>query len=455
LTLAIVLTVEERDRQYRSCLANARGVLHLGAHLGQEAEIYAAEAKQVVWVEALPHIHARLVERLGAFPRQMGLCGLLGAIDDESREFHISNNGEGVSSSLFAFGDHAVGKNSLWPDLGLAMVAKLTLPTVRLDTLLRRNAIDHAEYDFWVLDLQGAELLALQGAGDALASCVAIFCEVSVVEVYKGGARWHEVRAWLSRAGFVPQWQPSGGHDDVLFIKANTVDVAASFHSEHYLRHNQRRLEHLSSLGLPLHDREVLEVGAGIGDHTSFYLDRGCRVLSTDARPENVDYLLRRYREDARVTTRVLDMERPEPLGRCFDLIHCYGLLYHVTDPGRVLSYLADHCQGTLVLETCVTCGDELDVNPVAESRHDVTQAFHGTGCRPTRQWVWNCLSALFAHVYATRTQPAHEEFPLIWPDSLDANAVTFTRAVFVASRTSLSTNANLLGYLPTQHDRI
>lgn len=455
MMLANVLTIEERDRQYQNCLANARGVLHLGAHLGQEAEIYAAEGKPVVWVEALPHIHARLVERLRAFPRQIGLCGLLGAADNESREFHISNNGEGVSSSLFAFGDHAVGRNSLWPDLGLAMVAKLTLPTIRLDTLLHRNGVDHAEYDFWVLDLQGAELLALQGAGDALASCAAIFCEVSLVEVYQGGARWHELCEWLERAGFVPQWQPSGGHDDVLFKRAKAVDVAASFHSEHYLRHNQRRLEHLSSLGLPLHDREVLEVGAGIGDHTSFYLDRGCRVLSTDARPENAEHLRRRFCDDARVTTRVLDMERPEPLGRRFDLIHCYGLLYHVADPGRVLSYLADHCQGILVLETCVSCGDELDVNPVSEPRNDVTQALHGTGCRPTRQWVWRGLSALFTHVYATRTQPSHEEFPLVWLDAPATNASRLTRAVFVASRTSLSTNANLLGYLPRQHDRV
>lgn len=46
------------------------------------------------------------------------------------------------------------------------------------------------------------------------------------------------------------------------------------FHSYDYLRHNARRLEHLASLGLPITGRSVLEVGAGIGDHSHFYIDR-------------------------------------------------------------------------------------------------------------------------------------------------------------------------------------
>ncbi len=45
----------------------------------------------------------------------------------------------------------------------------------------------------------------------------------------------------------------------------------ACFQSEHYQRHNEKRLEHLASLNLPIADSTVLEVGAGIGDHTGFF----------------------------------------------------------------------------------------------------------------------------------------------------------------------------------------
>ena len=69
----------------------------------------------------------------------------------------------------------------------------------------------------------------------------------------------------------------------------------ASFLSYHYQRHNQRRLEHLSSLGLNSAGSTVLEVGAGIGDHTSFFVDRGCKVVTNDARQQNIEILRSRY----------------------------------------------------------------------------------------------------------------------------------------------------------------
>ena len=61
------------------------------------------------------------------------------------------------------------------------------------------------------------------------------------------------------------------------------------FHSNNYLRINQRRLEHLVSLGLPLSGRTVLELGAGIGDLSTFFRDRDNEVTSVEARPENID----------------------------------------------------------------------------------------------------------------------------------------------------------------------
>src|SRR5258706_7389962 len=68
--------------------------------------------------------------------------------------------------------------------------------------------------------------------------------------------------------------------------------VAAGFRSLGYLRHNQRRQEHLASLGLELADRSVLELGAGVGDHTTFFLDLGCTVTAVEPRPHYRPVLL-------------------------------------------------------------------------------------------------------------------------------------------------------------------
>ena len=205
------------------------------------------------------------------------------------------------------------------------------------------------------------------------------------------------------------------------------------FRLPHYLRHNARRHEHLATLGLPLAGRTVLEVGAGVGDHTDFLLDRGCRVTSTDGRPELVA-LLRERRPH--VPALAWNVEREPPAGLApHEVVYAYGLLYHTNDPAAVLRHLAALCTHFLVLETCVSFGDGEAVNLVEEVLHDPTQALSGTGCRPTRAWIMARLREHFAHAYVSRTQPWHEEFPLDWRRPGDHPKDALSRAVFVASR--------------------
>ncbi len=206
------------------------------------------------------------------------------------------------------------------------------------------------------------------------------------------------------------------------------------FHSSHYLRHTARRLEHLASLGLPLDGRSVLEVGAGVGDFSHFYLDRGCRVTITDARASNVRYLCNRYPGE---DVRRWDLEGPDaPEGGPWDVVHCYGVLYHTGRPDDVLDRLAAECSGLLLLETKVAPGRETGFSLTSESRRPLSMAVHGTGCRPTRSWVFAALGDRFEHVYVPLTQPRHEEFPTDW--TTDSDPALPLRAVFIASRRPL-----------------
>jgi 2-polyprenyl-3-methyl-5-hydroxy-6-metoxy-1,4-benzoquinol methylase len=152
------------------------------------------------------------------------------------------------------------------------------------------------------------------------------------------------------------------------------------FHAPFYIRHNQRRLEHLASLGLDLTDRSVLEPGAGVGDHTLFYLDRGCRVTAIEPRSENCEAFRRNIEMSgtpfgAQVRLIQGDVWACEDISETFDVVHCYGLLYHLDDPERAVRALAARTHGFLVLETCVSPGDEVDIHLVAEPAHNVSQA--------------------------------------------------------------------------------
>jgi hypothetical protein len=208
-----------------------------------------------------------------------------------------------------------------------------------------------------------------------------------------------------------------------------------TFHSYNYLRHNARRLEHLASLKIPVAGMTVLEVGAGIGDHSSYYIDRGCTVTMIEGREENLAVLKERYPGNNVVA---MDVEQPEKIdGSPFEVVHCYGLLYHVHDPQRVLHFLGENCTKFLFLETCVSFGPDENVNNTAERIGDLDQALSGTGCRPTRKWIFNQLKNHFAYVYYSKTQPNHEEFPLDWT-APEKHTNTLQRSVFIASRMQL-----------------
>ena len=209
-----------------------------------------------------------------------------------------------------------------------------------------------------------------------------------------------------------------------------------AFHSENYLRHTARRLEHLASLRLPLAGRTVLDVSSGIGDHARFYIDRGCKVTMTDVREENLEVLCRRFPGG---DIQFLDMENPSPLnGAPFEIVHCYGLLYHLGKPDVALDYLAGVCSGLLLLETCVTPGPAEEIYPVKEDAGNPTWAFSGDACRPSRPWIYNRLKRHFPHVYLPVTQPNHQHFPTDWTQ-LQPNEKVLTRSIFVASRVPLA----------------
>lgn len=219
----------------------------------------------------------------------------------------------------------------------------------------------------------------------------------------------------------------------------------AGFLEPNALAINQARLSHLASLNLPIENKSVLEVGAGIGLLTGFFLERGCRVTSTDARKENLAEIKRRYPE-RRVAR--LNLEQPgdaEALGR-FDIVFCYGTLYHLAAPEPALEAMS-RIADMILLETCVSPG-EGEAAPNVPELLTVNQAFSGTGSRPTRAWVLNRLKRYWGNGYISTTQPSHQDFPLDWTVPMTMPNV---RAIFVGSRTPLS-NPTLVTETPARH---
>ncbi len=208
---------------------------------------------------------------------------------------------------------------------------------------------------------------------------------------------------------------------------------------------NKARLSHLASLNLPIENKSVLEVGAGIGLLTGFFEERGCTVTSTDARSENLAEIKKRH-PGRRLAK--LNLEQPvdiEAMGR-FDLVFCYGTLYHVAAPEPALEALS-RISDMILLETCLSPG-EGEAAPKVPEVLNVNQAYSRTGSRPTRAWVLNRLKRFWGNGYVSLTQPSFPDFPLDFSVPVTTEVV---RAIFVGSKTPLS-NPLLVTEIPARH---
>jgi hypothetical protein len=222
------------------------------------------------------------------------------------------------------------------------------------------------------------------------------------------------------------------------------------FDSKSALEINKARLDHLASLGIALDGKKVLEVGAGIGLLTSFFTRRSCDVTSTEARVKlNKENLIRHPRRKGRVLQIDLTQVASHDGLGVFNVVFCYGVLYHLPSPGMALMDLANVCETIFLLETMVWHKDDGKIHPIREPPAD-DQSLYGHGCRPARNWIMKELRRHYKYVYVTTTQPNHAQFPTSWP----AKSGQDCRAVFVASRKEIALKS-LVRKLPRKQRRI
>jgi FkbM family methyltransferase len=176
-------------------LREVRGVVHVGANLGQERDIYQQLGLRVAWIEPIREVFDQLVSNIAHYKDQRAFCALITDQDDVDYEFNIANNA-GESSSIFKFGKHS----DVWPEIAYLSVRKLR--STMLTTLFKRESLTPEMYPALVMDVQGAELLVLKGAWQLLTRFKFIKAEAADFEVYVGCPQLHDIKEFLGPLGF-------------------------------------------------------------------------------------------------------------------------------------------------------------------------------------------------------------------------------------------------------------
>ena len=204
-------------KEDNSFLKDSKGVIHIGAHLGEERYLYDYYSNNVLWFEPIPSIYDELNKNLKNFPNQLAFNKLITDIDKKKYDFHITNNY--CSSSIYEIKLHEI----LWPEV--KEINKITLKSITLDSFIYEKKIQINKYDTIVMDTQGSELLVLKGAEKILKNIKFIKTEAADFESYEGCCQLKDIDDFLLKRGFTLISKKNlmtgevGNYYDVVYIK--------------------------------------------------------------------------------------------------------------------------------------------------------------------------------------------------------------------------------------------
>lgn len=203
------------------------GVLHVGAHTGEEAVQYeSASWTPVIWIEAQPDLARDLRQKLNPELHKVIEAAIFDKNDIEL-SMNISSNSQ--SSSLLNFGTHKLD----YPEI--TITNNLTVRTKRLDALIAKKNMPN----FINLDIQGVELKALKGLGSLITDVKYIYTEVNRLNVYEECANIHDIDDFLTMQGFrraATRWQWLEGWGDALYVRNEEPSRSVSQISRSFLR---------------------------------------------------------------------------------------------------------------------------------------------------------------------------------------------------------------------------
>lgn len=171
-----------------------KGVIHIGAHYGEEVEYYVNhKIKNLVFFEPLSNSLKILEKNLSKYADKVDIQIFPYALGNEEKEveMYVSDHG-GMCSSI------------LKPKVVLEQYPGIKFPSKELVKMTRLDCaeINISNYNFINIDVQGYELEVFKGSENTLKNIDYVYTEINVAEVYENAPHVDTLDEFLTTYGF-------------------------------------------------------------------------------------------------------------------------------------------------------------------------------------------------------------------------------------------------------------
>jgi FkbM family methyltransferase len=204
----MIVGFEDYKHQYNF---NVRGVIHVGAHYGQEYEDYInnfGEGIKTHWFEPLEEPYTKLVDKL-SYDSNAKTYKIALSEERGNAKIHVDSGNEGQSSSL------------LKPVMHKEIFSHITFERTEEVEVARLDDFNISDCNVLVLDVQGNELAVLKGGLKTLESIDYVFTEFNTVEMYEGCPSLEDIDTILIPLGFerVQTWFTQNHWGDAFYLR--------------------------------------------------------------------------------------------------------------------------------------------------------------------------------------------------------------------------------------------
>lgn len=191
---------------------DVKGIVHVGAHLGQEYDGYINNFGDVTtyWFEPIPKVYKELTINLQ--DKKNTFCYNVALGDKKGVDRIYLDNGNGhQSSSLLKPKEHTV----VYPHIQFNEENRVEIVVETLDYYNIQDC------NLLVIDTQGYELNVLRGGVKTLENIDYIFTEFNMVEMYENCPSIVDLDNFLQPFGFIRQetWFVDGVWGDAFYLK--------------------------------------------------------------------------------------------------------------------------------------------------------------------------------------------------------------------------------------------